>query len=48
MHTFKRQTYSGQVVEFIKRCILDGELAPGEQVKSHACRTARHQPRADP
>ncbi len=33
MHTFKRQTYSGQVVEFIKRCILDGELAPGEQVK---------------
>ena len=29
----KRQTYSGQVVEFIKRCILDGELAPGEQVK---------------
>ncbi|WP_303237567.1 GntR family transcriptional regulator [uncultured Bilophila sp.] len=33
MHTFKRQTYSGQAVEFIKRCILDGELAPGEQVK---------------
>ena len=33
MHSFKRQTYSEQVVEFIKRCILDGELAPGEQVK---------------
>ncbi len=33
MHSFKRQTYSTQVVEFIKRCILEGELAPGEQVK---------------
>lgn len=33
MHSFKRQTYSAQVVDFIKRCILEGELAPGEQVK---------------
>ena len=33
MHLFKRQTYSGQVVDFIKRCILDGRLSPGEQVK---------------
>ncbi len=33
MHSFKRQTYSTQVVEFIKRCILEGELSPGEQVK---------------
>ena len=30
---FKRQTYSTQVVDFIKQCILDGTLAPGQQVK---------------
>lgn len=30
---FKRQTYSSQVVDFIKQCILNGVLAPGEQVK---------------
>ena len=33
MVSFKRQTYSGQVVEFIKTSILRGELSPGEQVK---------------
>lgn len=33
MDSFKRQTYSGQVVDFIKQCILKGTLAPGEQVK---------------
>ena len=33
MISFRRQTYSSQVVEFIKTSILKGELAPGDQVK---------------
>lgn len=33
MISFRRQTYSSQVVEFIKTSILKGDLAPGDQVK---------------
>lgn len=33
MISFRRQTYSSQVVDFIKTSILKGDLAPGDQVK---------------
>lgn len=33
MVSFKKQTYSEQVAEYIKGCILSGKLAPGDQVK---------------
>ncbi len=33
MAGIKKQTYSEQVADYIKECILRGELAPGEQVK---------------
>lgn len=33
MELFRRETYSDQVVYFIKQCILSGELIPGDQVK---------------
>lgn len=29
----KKQTYSEQVANYIKQCILNGELSPGEQIK---------------
>ncbi len=29
----KKQTYSEQVADYIKQCILNGELSPGEQIK---------------
>ncbi len=33
MTGIKKQTYSEQVADYIKTCILNGELSPGDQIK---------------
>ena len=32
MHTIRKQTYSDQIQEYIKHCILNGEFGPGDKV----------------
>ncbi len=36
MNDFKKETYSEQVANYIKNCILDGNLSPGDPIKETA------------